>query len=241
MAAAIQRTLRSCSEQAEEVYDDRGPTHNNQSSVLQDQSQGFHADRAAGGHCHHRAADVDPDAGAAAGAQAGPGAWPASRTSSSGARSGSCTPTTTTACSRSAPPPAAAGSTCSSTYYYKDNKFRLCPQATKIAAPQGATDTLTLGGDAFTAWGIVAAERRPAGRDLGQLRHQRLGLINAEPGGVLYGKPAQFFWKTPERQRGRAGPAVPGLLVLVRLAGRHGHAAEGRRPRRPAIPATTTP
>ena len=49
-------------------------------------------------------------------------------------------------------------------YYYKDSEFRLCPQATKVAAPQGATATLELGGDAPTAWGIVAASgNRPVG------------------------------------------------------------------------------
>jgi prepilin-type N-terminal cleavage/methylation domain-containing protein len=82
-------------------------------------------------------------------------------------------------------------------YYYRDNKFRLCPQATKIAAPQGATDTLTLGGDALTAWGIVAAS---GGRPIGTYGSYGINgwvYVNDEPGGVLYGKPAQFFWKTP--------------------------------------------
>ena len=116
-------------------------------------------------------------------------------------------------------------------YYYRDNKFRLCPQATKVAAPQGATDTLTLGGDAFTAWGIVAAS---GGRPIGTYGSYGINgwvYVNDEPGGVLYGKPAQFFWKTPNVERGVASPSVPGLLVLVRLARRHRHAAEVRWPR----------
>ena len=82
-------------------------------------------------------------------------------------------------------------------YYYRDNKFRLCPQATKVAAPDGATDTLTLGGDAETAWGIVAAS---SGRPIGTAGSYGINgwvYVNNEPGGTLYGKPAQFFWKTP--------------------------------------------
>jgi len=82
-------------------------------------------------------------------------------------------------------------------YYYRDNKFRVCPQATKIAAPDGATDTLTLGGDALTSWGIVA---QSGGRPIGTWGSYGINgwvYVNAEPGGVLYTKPAQFFWKTP--------------------------------------------
>ncbi len=82
-------------------------------------------------------------------------------------------------------------------YYYKDPKFRCCPTATKVAAPQGATDTLTLGGDAVTAWGIVAPS---GGRPVGTWGSYGInGWVyqNAQPAGAnLYGKPAQFFWKT---------------------------------------------
>ena len=102
-------------------------------------------------------------------------------------------------------------------YYYKDNKFRLCPQATKVAAPDGATDTLTLGGDAFTAWGIVAAS---GGRPIGtcwQLRHQRLGQSARRRPSLRQARPVLL--EDAEHQRGLAGPAVHGLLVLVRLAG----------------------
>jgi len=48
-------------------------------------------------------------------------------------------------------------------YYYKDSEFRVCPVAPKIAAPDGATDTLTLGGDALSSWGIVAPTAKPVG------------------------------------------------------------------------------
>jgi prepilin-type N-terminal cleavage/methylation domain-containing protein len=85
-------------------------------------------------------------------------------------------------------------------YYYKDPKFRVCPMATKIAFPQyppGATDTLTVGGDAQTSWGRIAEDNgRPAGT---WGSYGINGWVNqcGETSGVLYGKPAQFFWKTP--------------------------------------------
>jgi prepilin-type N-terminal cleavage/methylation domain-containing protein len=49
-------------------------------------------------------------------------------------------------------------------YLYKEEKFRICPIATKIAAPEGASDTLALGGDAVTSWGKCApSNNRPVG------------------------------------------------------------------------------
>ncbi|HNS22022.1 MAG TPA: prepilin-type N-terminal cleavage/methylation domain-containing protein [Sedimentisphaerales bacterium] len=82
-------------------------------------------------------------------------------------------------------------------YYHKDDEFRVCPMAEKIAAPDGATDTATLGGDALTSWGIVAPSgNRPIGT-WGSYGINGWVYQNGEPGGTLYGKPAQFFWKTP--------------------------------------------
>ncbi len=85
-------------------------------------------------------------------------------------------------------------------YYYKNDKFRVCPSATKIAFPQyppGASDTLTIGGDAETSWGRLSqASGRPAGT-WGSYGINGWVYVNDEPGGSLYGKPAQFFWKTP--------------------------------------------
>ncbi len=85
-------------------------------------------------------------------------------------------------------------------YYYKDPKFRVCPAATKIAWPQyppGQDQTLLVGGDAETSWGRVAATgERPAGT-WGSYGINGWVYQCDEPGGVLYGKPAQFFWKTP--------------------------------------------
>jgi prepilin-type N-terminal cleavage/methylation domain-containing protein len=82
-------------------------------------------------------------------------------------------------------------------YYYKDPKFRVCPMATKVAAPEGATNTLILGGDAFTAWGIVAPSGgRPEGT-WGSYGINGWVYVNAESGGVLYGMPAADFWRTP--------------------------------------------
>jgi len=81
-------------------------------------------------------------------------------------------------------------------YYYRDNKFRMCPSATKVAAPTGATNTLVLGGDAQTAWGIVAPSGgRPVGTS-GSYGINGWVYVN-DNGGNLYGKPPQFFWKTP--------------------------------------------
>jgi prepilin-type N-terminal cleavage/methylation domain-containing protein len=85
-------------------------------------------------------------------------------------------------------------------YYYKNDKFRVCPAATKIAFPQyppGASDTLTIGGDAETSWGRLSqTSGRPAGT-WGSYGINGWVYVNDEPSGVLYGKPAQFFWKTP--------------------------------------------
>jgi len=85
-------------------------------------------------------------------------------------------------------------------YYYKDNKFRVCPMAQKIAFPTyppGASGTLVIGGDALTSWGRLSeTSGRPAGT-WGSYGVNGWIYQNDEPGGVLYGKPAQFFWKTP--------------------------------------------
>jgi prepilin-type N-terminal cleavage/methylation domain-containing protein len=85
-------------------------------------------------------------------------------------------------------------------YYYKDDKFRVCPMARKIAFPQyppGASDTLTVGGDAETSWGRIAETGgRPAGT-WGSYGVNGWIYQCDEPGGSLYGKPAQFFWKSP--------------------------------------------
>jgi hypothetical protein len=125
-------------------------------------------------------------------------------------------------------------------YYYKDPKFRVCPVATKIAAPEGATNTLILGGDADTAWGIVAPSGgRPAGT-WGSYGINGWVYVNAEPGGVLYGKPAAVLLEDAQRPRRRAGPAVPGLLVLVRLADDTATRPPPRYPRA-LVPATPTP
>ncbi len=80
-------------------------------------------------------------------------------------------------------------------YYHKDPKFRVCPVAKKIAAPEGAVDTLTVGGDAETSWGIVA----PSGeRPVGTWGSYGInGWVYVCDGDTLYGKPRAFFWKTP--------------------------------------------
>jgi prepilin-type N-terminal cleavage/methylation domain-containing protein len=81
-------------------------------------------------------------------------------------------------------------------YYHKDPKFRFCPVAKKIAAPEGATDTLTLGGDAKTAWGIVAPSGgRPVGTS-GSYGVNGWTYVCGEES-ELYGKPKEHFWKGP--------------------------------------------
>jgi hypothetical protein len=80
-------------------------------------------------------------------------------------------------------------------YYYRDSEFRLCPMATKIAAPQGATATLELGGDAITAWGIVNPS---GGRPVGTYGSYGInGWVYQPINDPLYGKAAKNFWKTP--------------------------------------------
>ncbi len=80
-------------------------------------------------------------------------------------------------------------------YYYKDSEFRVCPVAPKIAAPDGATDTLTLGGDALSSWGIVA----PSGnRPVGTWGSYGInGWVYQPLSDPLYGKAAKYFWRTP--------------------------------------------
>jgi len=85
-------------------------------------------------------------------------------------------------------------------YYQKNDEFRVCPVATKIAFPQyppGASDTASVGGDAITSWGRIAETGgRPAGT-WGSYGINGWVYQNGESGGLLYGKPAEFFWKTP--------------------------------------------
>lgn len=81
-------------------------------------------------------------------------------------------------------------------YYYKDDDFRVCPSAPKIAAPDGATNTLELGGDAKTSWGVVAAS---GGRPVGTWGSYGINgwVYVCGEASELYGKPREFFWKSP--------------------------------------------
>ncbi len=86
-------------------------------------------------------------------------------------------------------------------YYYKDEKFRVCPMATKIAFPQfppGAETTTEIRGDAFTSWGKVGQNNgRPAGT---YGSYGVNGWVYQAAEDPLYGKPAKFFWNTPNVQ-----------------------------------------
>jgi len=86
-------------------------------------------------------------------------------------------------------------------YYYKDSKFRVCPMAAKVAFPQyppGASAFADIAGNTTTSWGrLTETGGRPAGT-FGSYGINGWVYQNAEPkGGDLYGKPAMFFWKTP--------------------------------------------
>jgi prepilin-type N-terminal cleavage/methylation domain-containing protein len=104
-------------------------------------------------------------------------------------------------------------------YYYRNDKFRVCPMATKIAFPQyppGASAFEAIGGRADTSWGRLSQDSgRPAGT-WGSYGINGWVYVNAEPGGVLYGKPAQFFWKTPNV---REAALVPLFLDAVYWCG----------------------
>lgn len=77
--------------------------------------------------------------------------------------------------------------------YYKNGKFRCCPMATKIAAPQGSSNNLELGGGKYTAWGIVLPT---AGRPAGTYGSYGINHWLYKPGqDPLYGQPAKGFWR----------------------------------------------
>jgi len=83
-------------------------------------------------------------------------------------------------------------------YYYRDDQFRCCPVATKIAFPQyppGASGTLVIGGDAVTSWGRLTES---AGRPAGTWGSYGVnGWVYVCGQDELYGKPAKDFWKSP--------------------------------------------
>jgi prepilin-type N-terminal cleavage/methylation domain-containing protein len=80
-------------------------------------------------------------------------------------------------------------------YYSSEPKFRLCPMATKLACPEGGSETLEVGGDKYTAWGrLLPVSGRTAG-DFGSYGIN--GWVYVCGQDVLYGKPAEFFWRSP--------------------------------------------
>jgi len=88
-------------------------------------------------------------------------------------------------------------------YYYRDNKFRVCPVAKKIAFeqyPPGASAFGAIAGNFETSWGRLSeTSGRPAGT-WGSYGINGWVYQNVEESGVLYGKPAEFFWKTANVQ-----------------------------------------
>ncbi len=113
-------------------------------------------------------------------------------------------------------------------YYYKDDKFRVCPMATKIAFPQyppGASSTLEVGGDALTSWGKVAES---GGRPAGTYGSYGVnGWVYQPSGGSSLWQAGPVLLEDPQRQASGPGAAVPGLLV----SGAAGRRARTRPPK----------
>jgi len=89
-------------------------------------------------------------------------------------------------------------------YYSSEPKFRLCPMAVKLAAPNGASATLEVGGDKFTAWGKTLPVSGRAEGDFGSYGINGWVYVCADT--TLYGKPAAAFWKTPNVSGGSEIP-----------------------------------
>jgi prepilin-type N-terminal cleavage/methylation domain-containing protein len=84
-------------------------------------------------------------------------------------------------------------------YYYKDDKFRTCPVAKKIAYeqyPPGASAFDAISGNFETSWGRLSeTSGRPAGT-WGSYGVNGWVYVCGEAT-TLYGKPKEEFWKSP--------------------------------------------
>jgi prepilin-type N-terminal cleavage/methylation domain-containing protein len=79
-------------------------------------------------------------------------------------------------------------------YYYKEDKFRCCPMAVKIAAPDGASNSMEVGGDKFTAWGRTLDT---GGRPVDVYGSYGINHWVYKPGTPeVYGQPAKGYWST---------------------------------------------
>jgi len=84
-------------------------------------------------------------------------------------------------------------------WYYQNDKFRCCPEATRIAFPDyppGSSVYSQMGGNATTAWGKISGNvsDRPAGM---WGSYGINGWVYNTRTDMVYDKPAQFHWKTP--------------------------------------------
>jgi prepilin-type N-terminal cleavage/methylation domain-containing protein len=80
-------------------------------------------------------------------------------------------------------------------YYGNEPKFRVCPMATKIKNPAGAAGgDVMVGGDKFTSWGKLTTVGGRTEGDYGSYGIN--GWVYVCGQSTLYGKPAEFFWKT---------------------------------------------
>jgi prepilin-type N-terminal cleavage/methylation domain-containing protein len=83
-------------------------------------------------------------------------------------------------------------------YYYRNDKFRTCPEAMRIAFPNyppGASSYALMGGNATTAWGKIAGT--VSDRPGGMWGSYGLNGWVYDPGAeTVYDKPAEYHWRT---------------------------------------------
>jgi len=90
-------------------------------------------------------------------------------------------------------------------YYYREEKIRVCPMATKIKVPYppGSTSTLVVGGDKFTSWGKIGMTPNESWGPAGTYGSYGINGYLYVPGSdPLYGKPADYYWRTPNVKGG---------------------------------------
>ena len=84
-------------------------------------------------------------------------------------------------------------------YYYREEKIRVCPMATRIKVPYppGSASALAVGGDKFTSWGKIGMTPNEYWGPVGTYGSYGInGWVYVCGQSTLYGKPAEFFWKT---------------------------------------------
>ena len=83
--------------------------------------------------------------------------------------------------------------------------MRVCPMATKIKVPYppGSANTLVVGGDKFTSWGKLGMTPNEEWGPVGTYGSYGINGYLYVPGSdPLYGKPADYYWRTPNVKGG---------------------------------------